>query len=180
MSKKNSRLSDIIYECFPSGEIFLNEVIEIFKKHNSDISSETHIGKNKNLKSNDVLKILSNDLESIGYKVEKGKSQQHKITFTVPGTDQKFDVDAYNDTTKTIIEVEAGRGWANNQFLKDLFEACAISDIEYLVIAVKKIYQISNQPEKKDYVNVRNYIDTLYKSRVRNMIPLKGILMIGY
>ncbi|MCH5234111.1 MAG: hypothetical protein J1E16_02365 [Muribaculaceae bacterium] len=180
MSKKQFKHSKILSSCFPSGESFLNEVVEIFEKHNAEISSETHMGKNKNLKSNDVLKILSNDLEGIGYKVEKGKSSKHKITFTVDGTDQKFDVDAYNENTKTIIEIEAGRGWANNQFLKDLFEACVLPDIEYLIIAVKKIYQISNQPEKKDYENVKNYIDALYKSRVRNMIPLKGILVIGY
>lgn len=178
MNKTKIKPSPICSACFPTGENFLNEVVKIFEKHNSEISSETHLGKNKNLKSNEVLKILANDLEESGFKVEKGKSS--KITFRVDGTDLKFDVDAYNKDTKTIIEVEAGRGWANNQFLKDLFEACVITDIEYLVIAVKKIYHISNQPEKKDYENVKNYIDALYKSRVRDRIPLKGILVIGY
>ena len=49
-----------------------------------------------------------------------------------------FEVDAYNEAQKNIVEVEAGRAFANNQFLKDFFEAIIIDDIDYLIIAVRK------------------------------------------
>jgi hypothetical protein len=45
-------------------------------------------------------------------------------------------MDALHDATGTVVEVEAGTGVRNHQFLEDLFEACAIQDAEYLVIAV--------------------------------------------
>ena len=53
-------------------------------------------------------------------------------------------MDTYHNETKTIIEIEAGRGVANNQFLKDLFEACVIPDIDVLVIAVLNEYHVGD------------------------------------
>jgi len=40
-----------------------------------------------------------------------------------------------------VVEVEAGRGVINNQFLKDFFQACMMDEVEYLGIAVRNIYE---------------------------------------
>jgi len=88
--------------------------------------------------------------------------------------EKSFYVDAFNPNTKTVIEVEAGRGVANYQFLKDLFEACMMHDVDYLVIAIRRIYR-----EKKDFDTVLTFFETMFSSG-RLSLPLKGILIIGY
>jgi hypothetical protein len=45
---------------------------------------------------------------------------------------------------KIVVEVEAGRAYRNNQFLKDIFQACMMPNAEYLVIAVRNHYHNSD------------------------------------
>ena len=52
-----------------------------------------------------------------------------------------FEADAFFDKKGFVLEVEAGRGLTNNQFLKDLFQACMMHNIDYLGIAVRMIYR---------------------------------------
>ena len=79
---------------------------------------------------------------------------------------------------KTVIEVEAGRAYANNQFLKDLFQASVMQDVDYLVIAVRNIYKTKSS-SSKDFEKIMKFLDTLYASSVLNL-PLNGILIVGY
>lgn len=117
--------------------VFLNEkVIKAFIDSQNEIDSSllTNV-------SNHVLRILSHKLEEVGFKVEKGKSADEKIKVPVlfgknGSIDKYFDADAYHADEKIVLEVEAGRAVSNNQFIKDLFQACVMSDVDYLVIAV--------------------------------------------
>ncbi|MGI0010294.1 MAG: hypothetical protein ACREAE_02710 [Nitrosopumilaceae archaeon] len=59
-----------------------------------------------------------------------------------------FEADAFNKITKTVMEIESGRGVMNNQFLKDLFQACMMHDTDYFVIAVRKKYLSMNDFEE--------------------------------
>ncbi|HTN45847.1 MAG TPA: hypothetical protein VL098_05820 [Flavipsychrobacter sp.] len=134
---------------------------------------------NFTLSSNEVLEKLRSELETLGFQVEKGKKHIEKIKVPVlfgrnGSLEKSFDADGYNELTKTVIEVEAGRGVTNYQFLKDLFQACMMHNVEFLCIAVRNLY-ISN----KDFETVVNFFDTLYASN-RLSLPLKGILIIGY
>lgn len=79
---------------------------------------------------------------------------------------------------KSVIEVEAGRGLLNNQFLKDLFQACLMQDVDYLTIAVLREYKTKNRITK-DFEEICRFFDALYSSE-RLKLPLKGILIIGY
>lgn len=88
--------------------------------------------------------------------------------------EQRFDADAYNEEKGIVVEVEAGRAVTNYQFLKDLFEACVMSDVNYLVIAVRNEYRNS-----LDFKKVITFFNTLYTSN-RLQLPLKGVLIIGY
>ena len=85
-----------------------------------------------------------------------------------------FDADAYNEELKTVIEVEAGRAVSNYQFLKDLFQACMMHEVDFLVIAVRNTYS-----KKQDFLNVITFFNTIYASEIL-VLPLEGILIIGY
>ncbi len=129
--------------------------------------------------SNDVLDIVRDRLIGIGFDVEMDKSSHGKIRVPVlfgqnGHIDQSFEADAWNRTTKTVLEVEAGRAVTNYQFLKDLFQACMMQDVNYLVVAVRNIYRTS-----RDFDKVRMFFDTLYASG-RLQLPLQGILVVGY
>jgi hypothetical protein len=126
-----------------------------------------------------VLAALRPGLVGIGYRVESSKAAVDRINVPVlfgrNGRIQKsFDADAYNREERTVLEIEAGRGVVNNQFLKDLFQACMMVDVDYLAIAVRKIYK-----NTKDFERVTIFFDTLYVSR-RLALPFKGVLIIGY
>jgi hypothetical protein len=135
--------------------------------------------------SDQVLKFVAPGLVEIGYIVELGKGKSEKISrpvlFGANGHVQKsFEVDAFDPASGTILEVEAGRGVANHQFLKDFFEACAIQDASYLAIAVLNSYKPpSSKNGNRDFETVVTFFDTLYASG-RLTLPLQGILVIGY
>ena len=129
--------------------------------------------------SNDALAALRPDLESLGYQVERDKTALGKIRVPVlfgkNGTVEKsFEADAHHVADQVVLEVEAGRGVTNYQFLKDLFQACVMQDVEYLAIAVRQDYRGSD-----DFSKVVSFIETLFSS-TRLVLPLKGILIVGY
>lgn len=118
-------------------------------------------------------------IERHGYKVEKGKSNEEKIDVPVlfgqdNQIDKSFYADALSPDGKIVIEVEAGQATENHRFLKDIFEACMMFDVEYLVLAVRNIYR-----KHDDFQRVFTFLETLYISN-RLQLPLKGILLIGY
>lgn len=88
--------------------------------------------------------------------------------------DKSFHADALSRDGKIVIEVEAGRAVDNNQFLKDIFQACMMYEVEYLVIAVRNNYRGAD-----DFIKIHTFLETLYISS-RLSLPLKGILLIGY
>ena len=88
--------------------------------------------------------------------------------------EKKFNADAYNETDKIVLEVEAGRGVTNNQFLKDYFQACMMLGVEYFAVAVRNDYK-----GRDDFGEVVKHFDALYASG-RITTELKGVLIIGY
>ena len=156
----------------------MQNVVSIFEKNFIEIDSEKHT-----YDSNGVLEIVRSDLEKNGYQVETSKKKEGKIhvpvLFGMNGKlDKYFEADGLNAEYKTVIEVEAGRGYANNQFLKDLFQAIVMHNIDYLIIAVRNIYK-TRSSKSKDFEKIMSFIDTLYASE-RLVLPLKGILILGY
>lgn len=131
------------------------------------------------LVSNDVLRIVEPELTKIGFQVETGKTAAEMINVPVlfgrnNVPDKYFNADALSSDGRIVIEVEAGRAVVNNQFLKDIFEAGCMFNVEYLVLAVKNLYRGSN-----DFEKVYTFLETLYISN-RIKLPMKGILLIGY
>ncbi len=160
---KSSQASDLV-----------RDVVKAFESTEETIDSAKN-----NLDSNGVLAQVAQSLRSLGFIVESGKAKADKISvpvlFGLNGRPEKsFETDAYHPTEGFVVEVEAGRGVVNNQFLKDLFQACMMHDVFYLAIAVRNNYRGIN-----DFDKVCRFMDTLFSSR-RLTLPLRGIVIIGY
>ena len=154
---------------------YAQDVINVFERNLKIIDLKMY----KNQTSNAALKKIKADLECIGFDVESGKKQTEKIQvpvlFGVNGVVEKyFEADAYNKNKKWVLEVEAGRAFTNYQFLKDLFHASVMYDVQYLYIAVRNDYR-----GRDDFLKIKQFFDTMYASN-RFSIPLEGILLIGY
>lgn len=152
----------------------IEDVLKAFKKVECDIDSKTN-----NKKSDDVLAAVEPYLTELKYNVEKDKSNKGKIDVPVLfGTnntiDKSFYADAISCDGKIVIEVEAGRATENNQFLKDIFEASMMFEVEYLILAVRNTYRGHD-----DFERIYTFLETMYISN-RIKLPLKGILLIGY
>ncbi len=149
-------------------------VVGAFESVASEIDSSKH-----KLSSNGVLSKLAPELLRIGFRVESGKAKEENISvpvlFGLNGRLEKcFEADAHHLSGAFVLEVEAGRGVVNNQFLKDLFQACMMHDVSYLAIAVRNSYRGAN-----DFEKVCRFMDTLFASN-RIQLPLEGVLIIGY
>ena len=149
-------------------------VVQAFKNEAKTISSGSY-----EHNSNKVLEALRKHLVEIGFEVESGKHRDEKVCVPVlfgrgGAPEKSFDADAYHRADGFVLEVEAGRGVVNNQFLKDLFQACMMHEVKYLAIAIRKIYR-----GDKNFETVCRFFDTLYASN-RLALPLEGILVIGY
>lgn len=131
------------------------------------------------LNSDGVLFFLRPHLEQLGFQVELGKQKGEKIPVPVlfglnNHIDRSFDADAISGDGRIVMEVEAGRAVVNYQFLKDIFQACMMHGVEYLILAVRNDYRGSD-----DFKKVYLFLETLYISG-RLALPLKGIIVIGY
>jgi hypothetical protein len=149
-------------------------VVASFEAVAEQIDSKVH-----DLPSNEVLALAAPHLAAAGFTVELGKKAEQKISvpvlFGMNGKMEKsFDADAYHQAGGFVVEVEAGRGVVNNQFLKDLFQACMMHDVFYLGIAVRNVYK-----GRHDFEVISRFLNTLYASQ-RLQLPLRGILVIGY
>ena len=172
------------YQMFPRSmkvEGKLERVLEIMSEFHHEFNSENKDSVEAHRKSNEVLAYITEGLEKEEFKVEKGKN--NKITVTVlyglNGVPEKsFDADALHEKEKIVIEIEAGRAWANHQFLKDIVQACLMPEVDYLVLAVKNKYWTKNT-SSEDFNNIRTFLESMYTSE-RLKLPLKGILLIGY
>ncbi len=150
-------------------------VVALFEETTDAIDST----KTANQPSNTVMARLRPGLEKLGFRVEKGKTAEDKIVVPVlfgrKGKILKcFNADAHAGSVGWVLEVEAGRAVDNNQFLKDIFQACMMHDVLHLAIAVRNTYRGSD-----NFETIENFLETLYVSG-RLQLPLKGILLIGY
>ena len=157
----------------PLDEVSL-QVVKAFQDIAPEIDSEAH-----QYKSDEVLAVVCPGLEAIGFSVEKSKRTEDLVAvpvlYGVNGKIEKsFEADGYLQSAGYVVEVEAGRGVVNYQFLKDFFEACTMVGVEKLCIAVRNTYKGS-----KDFEKVCRFFEAMYASG-RLGIPLSGLLMIGY
>lgn len=171
------------WKYYPQSERCPDHLVAITKAFETvfkDIDSSQFDTNETRNESDAVTRIVRPHLEALNFRVERDKTQpgerlEMPALFEENGRPKKnYHVDAYNEETKTLVEIESGRAVTNNQWLKDLFEACLIVDVEFVVIAVRQIYKRS-----KDYEAVLKVMDAFDASR-RIQLPLEGVLIIGY
>lgn len=172
-----SQGSSVVFQTFPKSmgtPKIVNAVINVFKNRQDLICSHSN-----DLKSNEVLAVLRTELEELGFQIETDKTSSGKIKVPVlyglnGSTSKTFDADGFHPGEGVVLEVEAGRAVTNYQFLKDLFQACAMQEANHLVISVRNIYK-----GNKDFVTVLNFMEALYASS-RLSLPLQSITIVGY
>ena len=155
--------------------LVLRAVVEVFQNVEKVIDSKTHVKQ----ESNKVLAVVEPGLVELGFRVESGKKANQKISIPVlfgknGKVEKSFDADASHEEFGVVVEVEAGRAYNNNQFLKDIFQASAMHGVDYCVVAVRNVYR-----GRDDFSYISTFIDTLYASE-RLQLPLKGIMILGY
>jgi hypothetical protein len=168
---------NVCWQLFPKSARPVPEVeavCQVFSKYHGQFSSDSH-----DFDSNSVLKIVARELIQCGFAIEEGKSAAQKIHVPVLFGEngavlKSFYADGFHPGAGVVVEVEAGRAVDNNQWMKDLFQACMMQDALHLVIAVRQNYRGAN-----DYEKVKVLVDTLYSSQ-RLILPLKSVTILGY
>jgi hypothetical protein len=154
---------------------FLISVVAAFEEESTAVSSRENVGQSSDV----VLAKLRPRLQGLGFRVESGKTADSRIRIPVlygknGSIEKSFDADAFHPREGVVLEIEAGRGVTNYQFLKDLFQACVMQGVDYLVIAVRQDYRGSN-----DFEKVCTFFETIFSSN-RLILPLRGMLILGY
>ncbi len=161
---------------------WVGEVVNVVNRCELDISTvDAHTG----LSSDAVLEHLRPGLENLGFEVERGKSANQKVRRTVLYGENgrpavNYDIDAFNDYLGVAVEVEAGRGAANNADYRDIVRTSLILDAKYLILMQPFAYRPN--PTAKPisaYDNSKDQLDAIYASR-RLTLPFEGILLLGY
>lgn len=177
---------EIIWQSYPKTAATPEEVlpiIEAFRRHIDEVYSFDPVHFQQN--SNAVLEVLRPDLELSGFVVEKSKRQEDLIPVSVLyGLNDRpvksFYADAFNKVSRTVLEVEAGQAVVNYKFLKDIFEACTMDNVDYLAVAVKQVYVPNGHTVHHDFQTIcEGFLDTIYASNGISF-KLKGIVIIGY
>jgi hypothetical protein len=150
------------------------QIITVFESRLGLITSSEH-----KHGSDHVLSLLADGLREIGFEVERGKKKDDQIAIPVlfgenGRVEKSFSADGYHPQMRYMLEVEAGRGVTNYQFLKDLFQACACENVDALGIALRNDYRGSD-----DFARACAFIDAVFSSR-RFTLPLREVLIIGY
>jgi len=147
------------------------DLVGAFAKASGAIDSRVHTG----VSSDQVLAAVRPALVANGYLIEAGKTKADKITRPVlygenGRTQVAYDVGGFQPEHQVVLEVEAGRGAANNADYRDIIRASLMVDARYLALAMMLDYRGGNQT-LKSYEQTRARVDAIYASD-RLKLPL--------
>jgi hypothetical protein len=155
---------------------WVDGVLESFREARPSIDSIENHG----VSSNDALAAVKPGLEAKGFDIEdKTNRIARPVLFAENGSvEVEYRVDGYHPDFRVVLEVEAGRGAANNADYRDLVRTSLMVDSDYLVLAMMIEYRAAGQV-MRSYENTRKRLDAIYASN-RLELPLKGVLLVGY
>jgi hypothetical protein len=162
---------------------FAKHIVDVFRSHEARIST---IALPKGLKSDEVLGVVANDLMSLGFAVETGKSKEEKVVRPVffgedGAAELTYQVDGFHDEWRCGIEIEAGRASMGNAIYRDLIQASLMVDLEHLCLAVPMSYKFQSGGKtsvSRDYDSAKAVASAVY-SHSRLKMPYR-LLVIGY
>lgn len=179
-----ARVADIypMWKFYPSPvepPAWVPPVVAAFAAAREQIDSRANVG----VTSNAALAVLRPELLRQGFEIEGGKTKaktiRRPVLFGEVGRPVvSYDVDGFHPLHEIVLEVEAGRGAANNADYRDLIRASLMVDARYLVLAMMLHYGAGGTAIKS-YDQSRDRIDAIYASD-RLKLPLDGILLVGY
>jgi hypothetical protein len=154
-------------------------VVAAFAATGAEIDSRTNHG----VTSDAALAVLRPGLVSLGFEVESGKTKAGRIKRPVLFGEMgrphlAYEIDGFHSGHGIVLEVEAGRGAANNADYRDLVRTSLIVDADYLVLAMMLQYK-AGTTVVRSYERTREQIDAIYESE-RLRLPFRGVLLIGY
>ncbi|OBA77475.1 hypothetical protein A5633_18245 [Mycolicibacterium elephantis] len=157
-----------------------SDLVDVTTRVEKQIST---VGDEVRLTSDAVLRELRPELESLGFIVETSKTRAGKIRRPVLfGENGKprvsYEIDAFHDEFGIAVEVEAGRGVANNADYRNIVRTALILDATYLVLFMPIYYRTANSVTQ-GYKRTLEQLDAIYASR-RLQLPFRGILLVGY
>lgn len=156
-----------------------SDVLETFSEARQSIDSSQNHG----VSSDAALAAIEPGLTKLGFQVERGKSADKKISRPVlfgenGRTEVAYEVDGFHPKEQVVLEIEAGRGAANNADYRDLVRASLMVDADYLILAMMREYRTGKQT-MKSYEQTLKRLDAIYASD-RLKLPLRGVLLVGY
>jgi hypothetical protein len=175
-----------IFTSFPKTEpppSFVGQIIDEFQAVAKTIDTE---GRDKGLRSNEVLRILGPGLRGIGFAVEDSKTVdgiiRRPVFFGENGAPElQYQIDAFHDKWNCGLEVEAGRAWMGNAVYRDLIQAMVMVQVDHLCLAVPKAYKYKSQGKDTislDYQRTVAVANALYG---HSRLPMPyGLTVIGY
>lgn len=158
---------------------WVHDFVDVVSSVEASISTAQEV----RLSSDAVLVSLAPGLAALGYAVESGKRREQKITrpvlFGDNGVPQvSYEIDAFHDHLGVAVEVEAGRGAANNADYRDLVRTSLILDARHLALVMPAAYKGGSQIMRAYHAS-RQQLEALYASD-RLKLPFEGILLVGY
>lgn len=141
------------------------------------------VAREANVKSDDVLRAIGPGLTTFGFVVETGKSAAEKIERPVLYGENgdvkvKYEIDGWHPIHGVALEVEAGRGAANNADYRDIVRASLLLDARFLCLVMPIEYR-SGKSRWRAYASTNAQLDAIYASR-RLQLPFEAVLLIGY
>jgi hypothetical protein len=139
------------------------------------------------MESNDVLAVIANDLQQVGFDVEQGKQKAGKLPRPVFFGDEgtylrTYEIDAFEPKKGVALEVEAGRATMGNAIYRDLIQGSLMVDARFLVLAVPIEYRYKSgarTAKEPSYGKTYSVVEAIYGSP-RLQLPFEGLLLIGY
>lgn len=179
-------MSDIRFTSFPLTSPppdFVPAIIEAFRTHESDIST---VKLTKGLKSDEVLAVVANELDALGFELERGKTKDGRIERPVFYGENgvpalQYQVDGFHPGWRCGLEVEAGRAWLGGAVYRDLIQAMVMVNIDHLVLAVSNSYKYKSSGRdvtSPDYDHATDVARALFGHQ-RVQIPY-GLTVLGY
>jgi len=155
------------------------DVVTAFAVAGAQIDSRANHG----VTSDAALAALRPGLVALGFEVESGKTRAGRIhrpvLFGEMGRPRlAYEIDGFHPEHGIVLEVEAGRGAANNADYRDLIRTSLIVDADYLVLAMMLQYK-AGTTVMRSYERTREQIDAIYESE-RLRLPFRGVLLVGY
>jgi hypothetical protein len=122
---------------------FVAQVVGIF--HAFETTIGTAVLK-KGLSSDAVMAVVRDELCTIGFNIEAGKSSKAKLKRPVffgenAQPSRQYEIDGFHPGWRCGIEIEAGRAWMGNAVYRDLVQAMVMVDLDHLILAVPLAYR---------------------------------------